>query len=355
MDRLRRLLGASGGAGGSAAQSPLYKKHTLDAEEFANELSKLVPKVEAVPAAGQHAASGGIVQLTVSCDAGTGAVAWDLVVVPAACAYLSVKGSSTGGLLVGSPTQQPLPCRCALPQLSVQGMHCSACSGAVESALRELPGVLAADVALLSETATVRYSAATTSEGEVLAAVEGCGFTARVVSSSAEDGGAGAAAAGGGGGGGAAAVKLRVEGMHCGACSSGGRPVGRLLLHGCAYAGGRWGSVLCVREQTAGCHAHVPSLLPTLIVLGRAAVETALKGVPGVEAAAVSLTIHQAEVRYRSSGGAADMEERLVAAVEACGFEASGGWAVASAAACSAASPPPQQRISSAGLASCCC
>ncbi|EFN54171.1 hypothetical protein CHLNCDRAFT_135599 [Chlorella variabilis] len=221
MDRLRRLLGASGGAGGSAAQSPLYKKHTLDAEEFANELSKLVPKVEAVPAAGQHAASGGIVQLT----------------------------------------------------LSVQGMHCSACSGAVESALRELPGVLAADVALLSETATVRYSAATTSEGEVLAAVEGCGFTARVVSSSAEDGGAGAAAAGGGGGGGAAAVKLRVEGMHCGACSS--------------------------------------------------AVETALKGVPGVEAAAVSLTIHQAEVRYRSSGGAADMEERLVAAVEACGFEAS--------------------------------
>ena len=41
-------------------------------------------------------------------------------------------------------------------QISVKGMHCSACSSAVESALAALPGVQHASVALLTNSAEVR-------------------------------------------------------------------------------------------------------------------------------------------------------------------------------------------------------
>ena len=41
-------------------------------------------------------------------------------------------------------------------QMSVRGMHCSACSSAVESALAALPGVSSASVALLAQSAEVR-------------------------------------------------------------------------------------------------------------------------------------------------------------------------------------------------------
>lgn len=56
-----------------------------------------------------------------------------------------------------------------------------------------------------------------------------------------------------------------------------------------------------------------------------AAVEAALQALPGVDSAAVSLTVHQAEVQYRTAGGdtAANIEAQLVAAVQGCGFEAS--------------------------------
>jgi cation transport ATPase len=40
-------------------------------------------------------------------------------------------------------------------QISVKGMHCSACSSAVESALAALPGVQHASVALLTNSAEV--------------------------------------------------------------------------------------------------------------------------------------------------------------------------------------------------------
>ncbi len=49
-----------------------------------------------------------------------------------------------------------------------------------------------------------------------------------------------------------------------------------------------------------------------------------MQALPAVESAAVSLTVHQAEVQYRPAGGdtAADLEAQLVAAVQGCGFEA---------------------------------
>jgi len=58
-------------------------------------------------------------------------------------------------------------------------------------------------------------------------------------------------------------------------------------------------------------------------------VEAALLAVPGVQSAAVSLTVQQAEVQWdpaevTSSGGSDAFERQLVEAVEACGFEAAG-------------------------------
>lgn len=128
--------------------------------------------------------------------------------------------------------------------------------------------MLSADVALLSESADVRLDTSACTLEAVVAAVEGCGFAARVVSSSPEGGGGSGAAAG------VATLKLSVQGMHCSACSS--------------------------------------------------AVEAALAAVPGVQAAAVSLTVQQAEVRYRAAVGGKALEAALVAAVEGAGFEAAG-------------------------------
>ena len=99
---------------------------------------------------------------------------------------------------------------------------------------RALPGVLSANVALLSESAEVTCNSALLDEAQVLEAIEDAGFEARVISSSA------AAAAH------AELLKLEVSGMHCSACST--------------------------------------------------AVEKALLAVPGVERASVSLALHQAEV-----------------------------------------------------------
>jgi Cu+-exporting ATPase len=88
----------------------------------------------------------------------------------------------------------------------------------VEAALRALPGVASAEVALLSQQAIVRCAPGACSQEAVVEAVEGCGFEARVLSSSSGGGQRGPGAPGSGG----ATVKLRVGGMHCGACSSGG-------------------------------------------------------------------------------------------------------------------------------------
>ena len=97
-------------------------------------------------------------------------------------------------------------------------MHCAACSTAVEAALRALPGVLTADVALLGASADVRLDSSACSPEAALAAVEGCGFEARLLSSAPEEP---PASSRGRGGGAPTAVRLAISGMHCGACSSG--------------------------------------------------------------------------------------------------------------------------------------
>ncbi|HMQ32208.1 MAG TPA: heavy metal translocating P-type ATPase [Chloroflexaceae bacterium] len=61
-------------------------------------------------------------------------------------------------------------------ELPVTGMTCASCSARVEKALRKVPGVLEASVNLAAERAGVVYSPATTSYGELKAAVEAAGY-----------------------------------------------------------------------------------------------------------------------------------------------------------------------------------
>ena len=129
-----------------------------------------------------------------------------------------------------------------------------------------LPGVLSSSVALLSESAEVTFDAAVASEGAVVEAVEAAGFEARVVTSRRQlHRGASTAEP--------HILKLEVNGMHCSACSS--------------------------------------------------AVEAALRALPGVQTAAVSLALRQAEVRCLP-GVAAPTPAELVSTVEDAGFEAKG-------------------------------
>ena len=50
--------------------------------------------------------------------------------------------------------------RIAESSLRVAGMHCAACAGTIEAALRRVPGVLDARVSAAAHAATVRWDAA---------------------------------------------------------------------------------------------------------------------------------------------------------------------------------------------------
>ena len=66
--------------------------------------------------------------------------------------------------------------------LHVSGMSCASCSSAVESALRQLPGVAEAGVSLLTAIAEVRFDPSTTGPRHFIDAIESAGFEAEVVS-----------------------------------------------------------------------------------------------------------------------------------------------------------------------------
>jgi len=68
----------------------------------------------------------------------------------------------------------------ATVDLAVSGMSCASCSGRVERALRNVPGVLSAEVNLASERARVRVAEGAASAGELAAAVRAAGYEASV-------------------------------------------------------------------------------------------------------------------------------------------------------------------------------
>ncbi|KAK9841413.1 hypothetical protein WJX74_005280 [Apatococcus lobatus] len=92
-------------------------------------------------------------------------------------------------------------------ELGVQGMHCASCSTAVEKALRALPGVSAASVALLNGCAQVTFSRTEVSVAQLMEAVEDCGFDASLISVPDEKAVTQVA-------------RMEVGGLHCSSCST---------------------------------------------------------------------------------------------------------------------------------------
>ncbi|MBT9532386.1 MAG: copper ion binding protein, partial [Pseudomonas sp.] len=68
-------------------------------------------------------------------------------------------------------TEQPL-------RLGIEGMTCASCVSRVEKALRQLPGVLSAEVNLATETAEVKLVGGTISVPQLIAAVAKAGYQA---------------------------------------------------------------------------------------------------------------------------------------------------------------------------------
>lgn len=66
--------------------------------------------------------------------------------------------------------------------LSIDGMTCSACSSAIESAVNALPAVKSATVALLQSKGEVVYNTALADERDIVGAIEDAGFDAAVIS-----------------------------------------------------------------------------------------------------------------------------------------------------------------------------
>jgi P-type Cu2+ transporter len=66
----------------------------------------------------------------------------------------------------------------ATASLQLSGLHCAACAGIIESALRSQPGVVAAHVNPAASMATVRWQPARTGLAALLAAVRGAGYGA---------------------------------------------------------------------------------------------------------------------------------------------------------------------------------
>jgi Cu+-exporting ATPase len=191
-------------------------------------------------------------------------------------------------------------------QLSVRGMTCAACSGAVEQALGRVPGVVPpARVALLQGAAEVEFDPRRVQAEALAAAVEEAGFECSVASvAPARDGNGG----GGGGGGGSNNTKRR------GGAAAARR--GRRQSHlGLALA-----------------RLHVSGMTCTACTSG---VEKALLSAPGARSAAVALATGEAEavvdLHAYLSAATADNKQRaaavaaetaLVRAVADAGFEA---------------------------------
>ncbi|KAL4443875.1 hypothetical protein ABPG75_011612 [Micractinium tetrahymenae] len=137
--------------------------------------------------------------------------------------------------------EAPPPPSARLARFRVEGMTCSSCSAAVESAVAGLPGMRHAAVSLLQAEARVEYEEDLTNEAQLQQAIEEAGFTCSRLPPG--DAGLGGSLAGE-----AATLRLEVGGMSCAACA--------------------------------------------------ASVEAALRGLDGVLEASVSLLTNKAEVRY---------------------------------------------------------
>ena len=102
-------------------------------------------------------------------------------------ARVRTDGSASVAALAQVLDQAGYPARLAEVVLQVREMTCAACVGRVERALRAVPGVVAAEVNLATETATVRYLAGQVTPTDLIAVVAQAGYPAAVAGRSDED------------------------------------------------------------------------------------------------------------------------------------------------------------------------
>ena len=209
-------------------------------------------------------------------------------------------------------------------RLHVGGMTCSACSASIEAALGAQDGIHRVSVALLAEEASVAFDATRWTPESVAAAVVDTGFDAEVLAVDEA----------------AARMRVRIGGMTCGACVASVENALRqdgiyeaavaLLAEEATvvYDVAVWTPAkIAAAIEDAGFDAQpVPDDdAAVLRIFGMtcascsAAVEQALRSVPGVRSASVSLTLQQARVEYNP---AAVGVRELVDAVGDAGFDA---------------------------------
>lgn len=82
-----------------------------------------------------------------------------------------------------SASAGPDACDSATTTLAIEGMTCGACTSAVESGLKDLPGVMSVSVSLLSERAIVEHDPEITPE-KIADVIEDRGFGARILETS---------------------------------------------------------------------------------------------------------------------------------------------------------------------------
>lgn len=111
--------------------------------------------------------------------------------------------NSTGFAMVNLLLNQLLLLLLQVARLSVLGMTCAACSGAVERCLLALPGVTHAAVALTQNEAEVTYHISSITADQLAAAVEDIGFDCKVITQA-----------------GLESCTLGILGMTCSACSA---------------------------------------------------------------------------------------------------------------------------------------
>eukprot|EP00302_Diacronema_sp_CCMP2436_P016837 CAMPEP_0179878496 /NCGR_PEP_ID=MMETSP0982-20121206/25413_1 /TAXON_ID=483367 /ORGANISM="non described non described, Strain CCMP 2436" /LENGTH=191 /DNA_ID=CAMNT_0021771283 /DNA_START=33 /DNA_END=605 /DNA_ORIENTATION=+ len=160
--------------------------------------------------------------------------------------------------------------------LDVGGLSCGHCDGRVHSALLAVPGVISANVSHESASARVYFQPRAVSVAQMLAAIKGLGYTAAVSSTD---------------------PSVLEQGRAPAAPPRPSRRIARASVNGLAF------ELRVLDMRCVACSAWV---------------EEAVRGVPGVEEATVSLPTRQLSVVTQAGG--AVTREKIAAAVVAAGY-----------------------------------
>jgi Cu+-exporting ATPase len=117
--------------------------------------------------------------------------------------------------MAGDESAQAVPL--SITTLAVEGMTCGACTSAVESAFKDVPGAHKVNVSLLSERAVVEHDPAVLSSSRIAELIEDRGFGASVLESKTVEPSTAPRRLGGAK---LMTTTVAIEGMTCGACTS---------------------------------------------------------------------------------------------------------------------------------------